>query len=120
MNSIIHKIFFWGIMIFCIVIAVLCCTSCCEFTMTDEEYREHKCTDGAHLVDLTFNGETHEYVFWEYGFGENLRGSLSHWAGCKYCKNKEGVHRIDYDALGIGSSDDNNDDDDNWLYNLDN
>ena len=34
------------------------------------------------LVDLTYDGETHQYVFFMVGY----EGSVSHWAGCKYCK----------------------------------
>lgn len=35
------------------------------------------------LVDVQFNGETHEYVQYKNGYGR----SLSHWEGCKYCKH---------------------------------
>ena len=39
------------------------------------------------LVDITFNGETHEYVFYNRSLGDSSEGSLAHWAGCKYCKH---------------------------------
>lgn len=39
------------------------------------------------LVDLTFNGETHEYVFYHRNFGDSSEGGLAHWEGCKYCKH---------------------------------
>ena len=40
------------------------------------------------LIDITFNSETHEYVKFLDGGGDHQYGSLTHWAGCKYCKNK--------------------------------
>lgn len=34
------------------------------------------------LVDICFDNETHQYVMYKDDYGK----SLSHWAGCKYCK----------------------------------
>ena len=36
------------------------------------------------IMEITYNGETHEYLH----FCAAYEGSLSHWEGCKYCKNK--------------------------------
>lgn len=40
------------------------------------------------LIDITFNGETHEYVKYLEGGGDRQYGSLTHWAGCKFCKER--------------------------------
>lgn len=40
------------------------------------------------LIDITFNGETHEYVRYLDGYSDNQYGSLTHWAGCKFCKER--------------------------------
>lgn len=42
--------------------------------------------DRCELIDITFNGETHEYVRYLDGLGDHQYGSLTHWAGCKFCK----------------------------------
>lgn len=42
------------------------------------------CVGHLRIIELTFNGETHEYVLYDTGY----RGSVSHWEGCKYCKEK--------------------------------
>lgn len=38
------------------------------------------------LVDVCFDGETHQYVKYKNCYGQ----SLSHWEGCKYCKAMKG------------------------------
>lgn len=51
----------------------------------DGHYRELR------LVTLEFNSEKHEYVY-VMKYGEYTGGvSLSHWAGCKYCKEHKHV-----------------------------
>lgn len=80
------------------IVIIMCIAACCLFTgcepmakPTPEEIRakhskwvEERCE----LIDITFNGETHEYVKYLDGGGDHQYGSLTHWAGCKYCKNK--------------------------------
>lgn len=91
--------------------------------MTEEEIKAYKekhyveasnklqseCT----LYDITFDGETHQYVKWVHQYGNATTGSLSHWAGCKYCKNKKCIHRVDFDLF----EEEKEDNDDDWLYN---
>jgi hypothetical protein len=91
--------------------------------MTPDEYHEYQkqqyekyrnelqleCT----LFDITFDGETHQYVKWVHKCGNATTGSLSHWAGCKYCKNKKSIHRVDFDLF----EEEKEDNDDDWLYN---
>jgi len=48
-----------------------------------EEFVARHCS----LIDLTFEEETHQYVFFMVGY----EGSVSHWAGCKYCKQNNSV-----------------------------
>ena len=36
------------------------------------------------IVEVTYNGETHEYLQFDSG----PQGGISHWEGCRYCKTK--------------------------------
>lgn len=45
---------------------------------TEGETLVHK----VRLYTIEFRGEKHEYVYWADGYA----GSLSHWEGCRYCK----------------------------------
>jgi len=68
--------------------------------MSPEQYEEYKkekqseyqneIQDECYLIDLTFEGETHQYVLYLHGeYTDHSRGSLSHWEGCKYCKEQK-------------------------------
>ena len=67
------------------MLAVTMCFASCN--ISDEEARR-KTSSGVQshtkLIDVTFNGETHEYVYFIGGY----QGSIAHWEGCKYCKEK--------------------------------
>lgn len=105
-------------LIYILGIFALLFTSC----MTPEEYQEYQkkhyekdrnelqgeCT----LFDITFDGETHQYVKWVHPYGNATIGSLTHWAGCKYCKDKN-IHHVDFDLF----NEEKKDNDDDWLYN---
>lgn len=77
-------------------IIIMCIAACCLFTgcepkPTPEAIRakhSKQVNERCELIDITFNGETHEYVKFLDGGGDHQYGSLTHWAGCKYCKNK--------------------------------
>ena len=58
------------------------------------------------LIELTFNGETHEYVIYRSGYS----GSVSHWEGCKYCKEKHQHETAERDTIYIVEEKDYN----NW------
>lgn len=69
-----------------IFIAIILCLSGCD-NRTEEQKIESKrnyVQRNSSLIEITFNDETHEYVDYIDGY----RGSMSHWAGCKYCKNE--------------------------------
>jgi hypothetical protein len=48
------------------------------------------------LVDITFEGETHQYVLYRTGRHDDASGSLTHWEGCKYCKEKQTTNKYIY------------------------
>ena len=73
----------------------MCIAACCLFTGCEPQTPEQKkaadsklIQNGVSLIELTFNGETHEYVWLNLGVGDCSKGSVAHWAGCKYCKEK--------------------------------
>lgn len=37
--------------------------------------------DNMRVVDVSYNGETHEYIYGAY--------RIAHWEGCKYCKQNK-------------------------------
>jgi len=73
-----------------LVLAAILVTGCGEpeyidSRLTDDpKMKEISVSKFSVLVDLTFEGESHQYVFYEKGY----EGSLSHWEGCKYCKQR--------------------------------
>lgn len=68
-----------------LLLLVLLSTVGCDTRFTkDPEKIGRLVSSLATLIELTFDGETHEYVFYEKGY----EGSLSHWEGCKYCKQQ--------------------------------
>lgn len=73
-----------------LVLAAILVTDCGEpeyidSRLTDDpKMKEISVSKFSVLVDLTFEGESHQYVFYEKGY----KGSLSHWEGCKYCKQQ--------------------------------
>lgn len=74
---------------FALIFACFSCTQNPNFRVnTEYEYDHdvniniHKITSDVSIFEVTIDGETHEYLKIYYG--------LSHWEGCKYCKqNKE-------------------------------
>lgn len=66
----------------------ICFTSCYEANTTrDGAWTETDKGLKLRLLDISFNDETHQYLYY-HGYYE---GSLSHWAGCKYCEEKKKV-----------------------------
>lgn len=53
-------------------------------SVTSEEKAEYV-KECVHIVDLTFDGETHQYVY-TGGNGKSLDIG-GHWKGCKYCSH---------------------------------
>ena len=47
-------------------------------TKSIEEFYQSKC----YLIDLTFEGNTHQFLVYAY-----RSGAMSHWPDCKYCKH---------------------------------
>jgi len=41
------------------------------------------------LVELTFHGETHQYVYYKYTSAYAASASIAHWPDCEYCKQKQ-------------------------------
>ena len=75
--------------IFFATVALFCHASCVQMTPAEmRAERSNKVQGHSYLVDITFNGETHEYVRFDMYEDGHATGSLSHWAGCKYCKEK--------------------------------
>lgn len=80
-----------------LLIALICACSCCSdfdreaYEKIKHERKQQALQDDCHLYDITFNGETHEYVYFYDMEGNMTTGSLTHWAGCKYCK-QNGYH----------------------------
>lgn len=81
-----------------LLIALICACSCTctvEYMSDSEKKQLHRkntsknVQEHSEIVDLTFDGETHEYVYF-YNIAGSM-GSLTHWAGCKYCK-QQGYH----------------------------
>ena len=77
-------------------IIILCFAICCLFTacntLTSEDRKKlnsDQVQNVSTLVELTFNGETHEYVWYHQHTGQCGMASVAHWAGCKYCKEKD-------------------------------
>jgi len=83
------------------IIGLVCLCSCTIVNRTQNEKNvgiSDNTSARSHikLVNIEFNGEVHEYVFMEYGYGK----SLSHWEGCKYCKeSKKEVNMVEYDRI---------------------
>ena len=64
-----------------LVFACFCFSSC----HTEQEMIEDinkQVQKQSYLIELTFDGEKHEFVF----FNGYENSGLSHWPGCKYCK----------------------------------
>lgn len=80
-----------------LLIALICACSCCsdyerkEYEQRQHERKQQSIQDDCNLYEITFNGETHEYVYFNDEAGNWAVGSLTHWAGCKYCK-QNGYH----------------------------
>ena len=53
-------------------------------SVTKEEQAEYV-KECVHIIDLTFDGETHQYVY-TGGNGDQLNIG-GHWKGCKYCSH---------------------------------
>lgn len=73
----------------------MCIAACCIFTNCETQTPEQKkaadskmIQNEVSLIELTFNGETHEYIWFHMDSGQYSKGSVAHWAGCKYCKEK--------------------------------
>lgn len=66
--------------------AFILCLSGCNYRTEEQRIESKRIYNqrNSSLTDITFNDETHEYVL----FIDGYRGSLCHWEGCKYCKNK--------------------------------
>jgi len=70
---------------------IVLCLSSCSFNRTDDgAITTTKPAVGPvhlELIDVEFRGERHEYVRYHSGHGR----SLSHWEGCKYCKERKNL-----------------------------
>lgn len=86
-----------------IFLLLLFCTSiiCAQETSKREEIPHyfgenkeivvHNITDPSEsfdIIEITYNGETHQFIRYHKN-GNNGAGGLTHWPGCKYCKQKE-------------------------------
>lgn len=60
--------------------ALLCTANSC---VTEEESRNYGVATNSYLVDVTLEGHTHQYLYYE-GYYNN--GPVDHWPDCKYCK----------------------------------
>lgn len=79
---------------------LLCIASC----TTDANNGQYECVDAVKVdgkpncsytvVEITVNGEAHQYVKYENG----NQFSLTHWKGCKYCKEQDDEECEDYDG----------------------
>lgn len=61
--------------------ALLCTANSC----ISEESRNNDAATNSHLVDITLEGHTHQYLYFE---GYYNHGPVDHWPDCKYCKEK--------------------------------
>lgn len=60
-------------------------TSCvAESEQQKKEKIREAYQEKSELVELSFNGETHEFVIFRYS---EYRNGIAHWPGCKYCKH---------------------------------
>lgn len=109
----------WHIVIDLVLLAMVL-PSC----MSEQEYKrsllqqfENSVESDCKLVDITFDGETHQYILYRTGTyvsSENSTGSLSHWAGCKYCKHHNNGYIVD--TVYIYREPEVEDNSDDWLY----
>ena len=53
--------------------------------ISGEENRNHEVATNSHLVDITLEGHTHQYLYFD---GYYNHGPVDHWPDCKYCKEK--------------------------------
>lgn len=73
-------------MLSCLILGLLL-ISCDGKSYKPPVKKEKGDTKNTYIITLTVNGESHEFV--EYFQRESSSSSvgMSHWPGCKYCKN---------------------------------
>ena len=63
-----------------IAVALLCTAVSCT---SAEQSRTNDSATNSHLVDITLEGHTHQYLYFD---GYYNHGPVDHWPDCKYCK----------------------------------
>ena len=63
-----------------IAVALLCTANSCT---SAEQSRSNDVATNSHLVDITLEGHTHQYLYFD---GYYNHGPVDHWPDCKYCK----------------------------------
>jgi len=63
-----------------IAVALLCTATSC---VSGEQSRTNDSANNSSLVDITLEGHTHQYLYFD---GYYNHGPVDHWPDCKYCK----------------------------------
>lgn len=70
-----------------LILGIVLCTGCSYTDHIDGGMRKIGLAPAnLELHDVTFNGETHEYVLFYNPISGEI-GSMTHWEGCKYCED---------------------------------
>ena len=94
MKKVVYSSILYTLICLCVIVS-----SCSVDKIKLHEHRQVILKEDSELYELTFNGETHEFVMWHNNEGQCAVGGLCHWPGCKYCKERNG-----------------NNEEDNWLF----
>lgn len=79
----------------CLSLLALVLVSCGDKDARIEEqrlYHQQIVKDHSELIELTFGDDTHQYVLTTFN-----EWNITHWAGCKYCKQKDTEPKSMYD-----------------------
>lgn len=73
------------------MVVILCSCDIFEYKETSSRSQE-LLTSSAELVELTFEGHTHQFVFthaFAGGYGTAYDVEIVHWPSCKYCQENK-------------------------------